>query len=181
MQLDELLERVLAHPDVCSREPLYRRYDSVVRGCTVLPRGAGDAGVLAPVPGSALGVALSVAGNPRMSRIDPHLAAEHAVYEAVRKVVAVGARPIGLTDCLNFGNPRNVEHYSELVAAIDGLRHAARAFGTPFVSGNVSLYNESSNGRAIPASPIVGMRRRARRYRLRSFRCRSKRRARCCI
>jgi phosphoribosylformylglycinamidine synthase II len=156
VQLDELIERVLAHPDVCSREPLYRRYDSVVRGCTVIPRGAADAGVLAPVWGSALGVALAVAGNPRMSHIDPRLAAEHAVYEAVRKVVAVGGQPIALTDCLNFGNPRKIDHYSELVAAIDGLARAAGAFAVPFVSGNVSLYNEAANGRAIPASPIVG-------------------------
>ncbi len=155
VQLDELLERVLAHPDVCAREPLYRRYDSVVRGRTVLPRGAGDAGVLAPVPGSPLGVALSVAGNPRLSPIDARYAAQLAVYEAVRKVVAVGAAPIGLTDCLNFGNPRKVEQYSELVGAIDGLQIAARAFETPFVSGNVSLYNEAATGNAIPASPIV--------------------------
>jgi phosphoribosylformylglycinamidine synthase subunit PurL len=155
VQLDELLEGVLAHPDVCSREPLYRRYDAVVRGCTVLGRMNGDAGVLVPVPGSGLGVALAVAGNPRYGALDPRIAAELAVYEAVRKVVATGARPIGLTDCLNFGNPRKVEHYSVLVAAIDGLASAARAFGVPFVSGNVSLYNESSSGKAIPASPIV--------------------------
>ena len=155
VQLDELLERVLAHSDVCSREPLYRRYDGVVRGRTVLERGAADAGVLAPVPGAPLGMALSVDGNPRYSKIDAQLAAQHAVYEAVRNVVTVGASPIGLTDCLNFGNPRNIEHYSEFVAAIDGLSIAARAFGTPFVSGNVSLYNESKSGKAIPASPIV--------------------------
>jgi phosphoribosylformylglycinamidine synthase subunit PurL len=155
VQLDELIDRVLVHGDVCSREPLYRRYDAVVRGCTVIPRGAADAGVLAPVPGSTLGVALAVAGNPRYSRIDVRLAAEHAVYEAVRKVIAVGARPIGLTDCLNFGNPRKIDHYSELVTAIDGLARAAERFHTPFVSGNVSLYNESASGNAIPASPIV--------------------------
>jgi len=155
VQLDELIERVLAHADVCSREPLYQRYDAVVRGCTVIPRGAAAAGVLAPVPGSPLGVALAVAGNPRYSHIDVRLAAEHAVYDAVRKVVATGARPIGLTDCLNFGNPRKIDHYSELVSAIDGLARAAERFGTPFVSGNVSLYNESAKGRAIPASPIV--------------------------
>lgn len=155
VQLDELLERVLAHHDVCSREPLYQRYDSVVRGRTVLPRGAGDAGVLAPVPGSALGVALAVGGNPRYSHVDVRAAAQHAVYDAVRKTVATGARPIGLTDCLNFGNPRNPDHYSEFVAAVDGLQIAARKFETPFVSGNVSLYNESAAGTAIPASPIV--------------------------
>jgi phosphoribosylformylglycinamidine synthase subunit PurL len=155
VQLDELIERVLAHTDVCSREPLYRRYDGVVRGCTVIPRGAAGAGVLAPVPGSPLGVALAVAGNPRMSHIDVRLAAEHAVYESVRKVVATGARALALTDCLNFGNPRKIEHYNELVAAIQGLARAADAFDTAFVSGNVSLYNESASGRAIPASPIV--------------------------
>ncbi len=155
VQLDELLERILAHPDVCSREPLYRRYDRVVRGCTVIARGAADAGVLAPVPGSTLGVALAVGGNPRYSRIDPHLSAQWSVYDAVRRVVAVGARPIGLTDCLNFGNPRKREHYSEFVAAVDGLAQAAREFDVPFVSGNVSLYNEALSGKAIPASPIV--------------------------
>ncbi len=155
VQLDELLERVLGHRDVCSREYLYRRYDGVVRGCTVLERGAGDAGVLAPVPGSPLGVALAVAGNPRFAKLDPQLAAEHAVYEAVRAVVAVGGRPVGLTDCLNFGNPRKPDHLGEFVVAIDGLARAAAAFGTPYVSGNVSLYNESAGGKAIPASPIV--------------------------
>ena len=155
MQQEELLERVLAHPDVCSREPIYRRYDGVVRGRTVVARGDGDAGVLAPVPGSTLGMALSVAGNPRFGKVDPRLAAEHAVYESVRRVTAVGARAIGLTDCLNFGNPRKPDHYSEFVASIDGLSNAAREFDTPFVSGNVSLYNESANGKAIPASPIV--------------------------
>jgi phosphoribosylformylglycinamidine synthase len=155
VQLDELLERVLAHDGVASREPLYRRYDGVVRGATVIPRGAADAGVLAPVPGSPLGVALAVAGNPRFGHIDARLAAQHAVYEAVRSVVAVGAKPVGLTDCLNFGNPRKVDHYTELVDAIDGLGLAAREFGVPFVSGNVSLYNEASSGKAIPASAIV--------------------------
>ncbi|MFN2449931.1 MAG: phosphoribosylformylglycinamidine synthase subunit PurL [Candidatus Baltobacteraceae bacterium] len=151
----EVLDKVLAHRDVCSREPLYVRYDSVVRGVTVVPRGVADAGVIAPVDGSPLGIALSVAGNPRYGKLDPYLGAQHAVLEAVRKTVAAGARPLGLTDCLNFGNPHNVEHYSELVYAIDGLALAARALGTPFVSGNVSLYNESKAGNAIPASPIV--------------------------
>ncbi len=151
----EMLPRVLAHRDVCSREPLFVRYDGVVRGTTVLARGAGNAGVIAPVYGSPLGVALSVAGNPRSGKIDPMLAAQYAVLEAVRKVAAVGARPLGLTDCLNFGNPQNIDHYSELAHAIDGLALAARELGTPYVSGNVSLYNESKNGNAIPASPII--------------------------
>jgi phosphoribosylformylglycinamidine synthase II len=155
VQANRLLFSVMRHRDVCSREPLYVRYDCVVRGTTVLPRGTADAGVIAPVHGAPLGVALSVAGNPRYGKLDPYLAAQHAVLEAVRKVAAVGARPLGLTDCLNFGNPQNIEHYSELVHAIDGLSLAAKELATSFVSGNVSLYNESKGGNAIPASPII--------------------------
>lgn len=153
--LASALRFVLTHRDVCSRKPLFRRYDGVVRGTTVIPRGAADAGVIAPVDGAPFGVALAVAGNPRYGAIHASRAAELAVAEAVRAVVAVGARPLGLTDCLNFGNPQNLEHYSQLVHAIGGLALAARELGTPYVSGNVSLYNESKSGKAIPASPIV--------------------------
>jgi phosphoribosylformylglycinamidine synthase subunit PurL len=155
VDVGELFPRVLAHRDVCSREPLYRRYDSVVRGRTVLPRGAADAGVLAPIAGSPLGVALAVAGNPRYGRVDPGYAAQRAVLDSVRRVVAVGAHPIGLTDCLNFGSPRNPGQYGEFVAAVDGLALAANELGLPFVSGNVSLYNESAEGVGVPASAIV--------------------------
>ena len=99
------------------------------------------------------------AGGRRQSALRAHRSArtppQHAVLEAMRRVVAVGARPIGLTDCLNFGNPRKPEQYGEFVAAVDGLARAARELGLPFVSGNVSLYNESSDGRAVPASAIV--------------------------
>jgi phosphoribosylformylglycinamidine synthase II len=145
----------LSSLNACSREPLYVHYDSVVRGCTVLPRGYANAGVIAPVPGSKLGVALAVAGDPVVGAADACKAAEEAVREAVRSVVAVGARPIGLTDCLNFGNPTKPEQYADFVAAVEGLAHAARELALPFVSGNVSFYNESGDGRAIPASAIV--------------------------
>ncbi|MDQ2679894.1 MAG: phosphoribosylformylglycinamidine synthase subunit PurL [Candidatus Eremiobacteraeota bacterium] len=151
----DLLARVLAHRNLCSREPLYRQYDSSVRGTTVIARGENDAGVIAPIAGSTLGVALAVAGNPRYGKLDARLAAEHAVCEAVRMVAAVGARPLGLTDCLNFGNPQKPDQYGELVSAVDGLALAARELGTPFVSGNVSLYNEARSGQAIPPSPII--------------------------
>jgi phosphoribosylformylglycinamidine synthase II len=155
VDVERMFPQILAHRDVCSREPLYRRYDWVVRGATVLPRGAADAGVLAPIPGSRLGVALAVAGNPRYGAIDPAYAAEAAVLEAARRVIAVGAQPVALTDCLNFGNPRKPEQYGALARAVDGLARAARELGLPFVSGNVSLYNESSGGRSVPASAIV--------------------------
>ncbi len=151
----ETLERVLAHLDVCSRAPIYERYDGVVRGVTALPPGYADAGLLVPVEGAPLAVALSVDGNPRFAKIDAGLAAEHAVYEAIRNVAAVGARPAGMTDCLNFGNPEIPEQMGEFVAAVDGLARAATAFAVPFVSGNVSLYNQSSSGRSVPPSAIV--------------------------
>jgi phosphoribosylformylglycinamidine synthase II len=136
-------------------EPHYRSYDTVVRGCTVLGRGVAQAGVLAPIPGSKLGVAVAVAGDPYVGERDAYAAGEYAVREAVRRVVSVGARPIALTDCLNFGNPNDPDQLGEMVAAIDGLAAAATELGLPFVSGNVSLYNATGSGRAIPASPIV--------------------------
>ncbi|HET9392551.1 MAG TPA: phosphoribosylformylglycinamidine synthase subunit PurL [Candidatus Rubrimentiphilum sp.] len=138
---DEGLRQLLSGLNACSREPLFKQYDAVVRGTTVIARGRADAGVIAPVPGAPFGVALSVG---------------RSVSEAVRKVVAVGARPIGLTDCLNFGNPNNEEHYAQLVRAVSDLANDAKKFELPFVSGNVSLYNESSSGTAIPSSPIIG-------------------------
>ncbi len=149
------LDALLAHRDVCSRRPIFERYDGVVRGTTAMAPGVADAGVILPIPGAPLGVALSVAGNPRYGKCDPQLAAEHAVLEAIRNVVAVGARPLGLTDCLNFGDPTDPEHLGALVAAIDGLSYAARRFEMPFVSGNVSLYNQSKSGRTVAPSPIV--------------------------
>ena len=151
----EALEALLAHRDVCSRRAIFQRYDAVVRGTTAIPAGAADAGVICPIPGAPLGVAVAVAGNPRYGKLDPQLAAEHAVLEAVRNVVAVGARPLGLTDCLNFGDPTVPEHLGAMVAAIDGLAYAARRLGTPYVSGNVSLYNQSKSGRTVAPSPIV--------------------------
>jgi phosphoribosylformylglycinamidine synthase len=152
----ERLRAVLAHRDVSSRSSIYQRYDGVVRGCTALPPGYADAGVLVPVPGAPLGVAVGIGGNPRYGKLDPRRAAELAVIEAIGNVTAVGAEPAGLTDCLNFGDPTIPEQMGAFVAAIDGLSESARALGVPFVSGNVSLYNRSSSGNHVAPSPIVG-------------------------
>ncbi|MBC5811174.1 MAG: phosphoribosylformylglycinamidine synthase [Candidatus Eremiobacteraeota bacterium] len=152
---DDLPYRILSHRDVCSRKIIYERYDSVVRGATSIPAGYADAGVLVPIPGSPLAMSLSLGGNPRYGAIDPALAAEHAVVEAVCNAAAVGARPLGLTDCLNFGNPENACDMGAFVASVNGLATAARELGLPFVSGNVSLYNQSANGNSIPPSAIV--------------------------
>ncbi|HUA10295.1 MAG TPA: phosphoribosylformylglycinamidine synthase subunit PurL, partial [Candidatus Acidoferrales bacterium] len=153
--LASLLPRVLAHPDVCSRAPIFERYDGVVRGATAIPRGYADAGVLVPIPDAPLGVALGLGGNPRYGALDPQSAGVNAVLEACRNVAAAGAAPVALTDCLNFGDADDPEQFGEFVAAVDGLAAAATALGVPFVSGNVSFYNTSANGKGIPASPIV--------------------------
>ncbi|MDQ2818286.1 MAG: phosphoribosylformylglycinamidine synthase subunit PurL [Candidatus Eremiobacteraeota bacterium] len=156
------LLRVLAHPDVCSRRPLIEHYDTVVRGATVIPSGYADAGVIILKRGFTAGIALSVDGNPRYGRLSAKMAASHAVVEAARNVAAVGALPIGLTDCLNYGSPEDPVSYRALIDGIDGLAEAAYALrlGTgddplPFVSGNVSLYNESAGGTSIVPSAIV--------------------------
>ena len=158
----ETLLNVLAHPDVCSRRWLIERYDRFVRGATVIPAGYADAGVFIVKRGGRIGIALSVDGNPRYGAISPRVAAAHAVMESVRNVAAVGAQPIGLTDCLNYGNPEDPVAYWQLAEGIEGLAEAANALQLnapgeplPFVSGNVSLYNESAAGRAIAPSAIV--------------------------
>jgi phosphoribosylformylglycinamidine synthase len=151
----EILTRIVGHRDVCSRAAIFERFDAVVRGTTSIPPGYADAGVIVPIPGAPLAIALAVDGNPRYGKIDAQRAAELAVVESVCNVAAVGARPLGLTDCLNFGDPTDPRHLGEFVAAVDGLAFAARELGTPFVSGNVSLYNQSKAGRAVAPSPIV--------------------------
>jgi phosphoribosylformylglycinamidine synthase II len=153
--LSALLPRLLAHRDVCSRAAIFERYDAVVRGTTAIPRGYADAGVVLPIPGAPLGVALGIGGNPRYGARDPRAAGASAVLEAVRNVAAVGARPIALSDCLNFGDADDPAQFGEFVAAVEGLAEAAEALQLPFVTGNVSLYNTSAGGTAIPASPIV--------------------------
>ena len=160
--LGETLLEVLAHTDVCSRRPLIEHYDRFVRGATVIPSGYADAGVFIIKRGGRAGIALSVDGNPRYGAISAKQAAAHAVVEAARNVAAVGARPIGLTDCLNYGDPEDPIAYRQLVDGIDGLAEAAAALQLnrpgeplPFVSGNVSLYNESAAGAAIAPSAIV--------------------------
>jgi phosphoribosylformylglycinamidine synthase subunit PurL len=153
---------LLSSPNLCSREYLFRHYDSEVQGRTWLRPGEGDATVFAPAPGRALGVAVAVGGNPWWCGADPELGARHAVAEAARNVACAGARPWALTDCLNFGDPGDPRVMGDLEATIDGLAAAARALGTlahagaalPFVSGNVSLHNHAA-GRGIPPAPIV--------------------------
>ncbi|WP_038058269.1 phosphoribosylformylglycinamidine synthase subunit PurL [Thermus amyloliquefaciens] len=151
----EVLPRLLASPNLASREAVYERYDHQVGTRTALLPGKGDAAVLW-VKGTSLGIAAKVDQNPRYSRLHPRLGAMHALAEACRNVSVVGARPLAYTDGLNLGSPETPEGYFELRETIAGLREASEALGVPVVSGNVSLYNESG-GRRIPPTAMVGV------------------------
>ncbi|HYJ32330.1 MAG TPA: phosphoribosylformylglycinamidine synthase subunit PurL [Candidatus Binatia bacterium] len=158
-----LFRSMIASPNVASRAPILRYYDTEVQARVVIRAGEADASVLAPVPGAPLGCALTVDGNPWYVAADPYWGTAHVVLEALRNLACVGARPVALTDCLNFGNPEDPEVFDEFVRSVRGLGDAARELapggpsGPPVavVSGNVSFYNESATGRSIEPSPIV--------------------------
>jgi phosphoribosylformylglycinamidine synthase len=149
-----LLE-LLGSPNLCSRRWVYEQYDQLVQGSTVV-RPGGDAAVVR-VPGTERGLALTTDCNPRYCALDPYLGAQHAVAEAARNVAVTGARPLAVTNCLNFGNPERPESMWEFAEAVRGLGDACRALGTPVVSGNVSFYNETAGEGAIPPTPTIGM------------------------
>jgi len=146
-----LLER-LRDPNAASKRWVYERYDQLVGSRTV--RRPGLDGAVLRLTDEGLGIAVSLQG-PAPGERDPRRAGASAVLASARNVACAGGEPIGLTDCLNFGNPEKPEIGWELAEAIDGIAEAANALGIPVVSGNVSLYNET-DGRAIPPTPIVG-------------------------
>lgn len=145
---------LLGSPNIASRAPVYGRYDHMVGTNTVIQPG-GDAAVLR-IKGTPRGVALSTDGNGRLCYLEPREGGRIAIAEAARNVSCVGATPLAVTDCLNFGSPDDPAVYYQLTEVIEGMAEACRAFETPVVSGNVSLYNES-NGTAIWPTPVVGM------------------------
>jgi phosphoribosylformylglycinamidine synthase II len=148
------LMRLLSSPNLCSKRWIWTQYDWSVRANTVAGPG-GDAAVLR-VEGTPKGLAMTADVNPRFVAAHPQLGSSHAVAEAALNLACVGARPLAVTDCLNFGNPERPEILGQFAAAIRGISEACRAFETPVVSGNVSLYNETE-GRSILPTPTVGM------------------------
>jgi phosphoribosylformylglycinamidine synthase len=108
------------------------------------------------IKNSRRGIALKVDSNPRACALDPYLGAVGTVCEAVRNVACAGARPVGITNCLNYGNPERPEVMWQFVRGVEALRDASLAFGAPVVSGNVSFYNETE-GRAIPPTPTIAV------------------------
>ena len=149
------LERLLSSPTIASKRWVYRQYDSTVRTNTVIGPGGGDAAVLR-VRGTNKAIATKTDGNGRYVYLDPRTGGRIAVAEAARNVACVGARPMAITNCLNFGNPRRPEVFYQLREAVAGIGDACRALGTPVTGGNVSLYNESPTGAVYP-TPIIGM------------------------
>jgi phosphoribosylformylglycinamidine synthase len=154
----ELLAMV-GSPNLGSRRWVYRQYDQIVRGGTVVRCGS-DAGVVAAPcekDGRTLRKILAFASdcNGRYAELDPFEGAAMAVAEACRNLAVTGAEPIGITDCLNFGSPERPEIMDQFARAIDGMAAACRALSVPVVSGNVSLYNET-DGRAILPTPTIG-------------------------
>ncbi len=152
-EVEQEAQEVAADPSrVAAPEPPFVQYDHLVGSRTVRRPGL-DAAVLRLRP-SMRGLAVALAG-PRAGEADPRCAALQAVFGAARNVACAGGEPVGLTDCLNFGNPEKAPIGWELAEAIDAIAEGARALGIPVVSGNVSLYNET-DGRAIPPTPVVG-------------------------
>ncbi|MCH8814832.1 MAG: phosphoribosylformylglycinamidine synthase subunit PurL [Chloroflexi bacterium] len=151
---NDALLKLLGSPNIASKRWVYRQYDQSVLDNTVVEAGC-DAAVLR-IKGTSKGFAVSTDGNGRYCYIDPYVGGAIAVAEAARNVVCTGALPVAVTDCLNFGNPERPEVYYQMEGVIRGIADACSALGTPVISGNVSLYNETG-GQAVYPTPVIGM------------------------
>lgn len=148
------LLRLLASPNIASKESVYRQYDHLNLSNTLLAPGAADASVLR-IKGTGKAIAVAIDGNGRYVYLEPRRGGAIAVAEVTRNLSCTGARPLGITDCLNFGNPEKPEIYYQLREAVAGMADACRQLNVPVVGGNVSLYNET-NGEAIVPTPVAG-------------------------
>jgi len=151
---NEVLFRLLSSPNIASKECVFRQYDHMVRTNTVVLPGA-DAAVVR-IKETRRALAMCLDGNGRYCAVNPREGAKLVVAEAARNVVCVGAKPLAITNCLNFASPERPEVMWSFSEVIDGMSEACRAFKTPVVSGNVSFYNETE-GRGIRPTPVIGM------------------------
>ncbi len=154
----ETLLALLRSPNIADRLPLFEQYDPVVQSRTVRRPGQADAAVLAlPARGEARpGIAIAIDGNGRRVAADPYRGTVEAVLECASNLACVGAEPLGLTNCLNFGNPEKPHVAWQLCESVRGLADACRAIGVAVVGGNVSLYNEGADGPIYP-TPVIGL------------------------
>ncbi|MFC6464035.1 phosphoribosylformylglycinamidine synthase subunit PurL [Marinilactibacillus sp. GCM10026970] len=150
----ETLKQLLQQPTIASKKSIFETYDSMVRTNTVVGPGS-DAAVLR-IRGTQKALAMTTDCNARYLYLNPEVGGQMAVAEAARNIVASGGEPLAITDCLNYGNPDKPEVFWELWTSADGISTACEALGTPVISGNVSLYNET-NGEAIYPTPMIGM------------------------
>ena len=146
---------LLSEPDIASKRWVYEQYDQQVQTQTTLAFGDGDAAVIAP-RGTHKGLSLKIDGNARWTFAHPYRGGLLAVCEAARNVACTGAKPVAVTDGLNFGNPTYPHVYWQFSEAVKGIADAAEALGTPVISGNVSFYNQSDLGEVLP-TPLIGM------------------------
>jgi phosphoribosylformylglycinamidine synthase II len=154
---EDTLLALLGSPNVASKRYVFEQYDSIVGSRTARRPGSADAAVLTLAGDGGRGaLAVSIDGNGRRVACDPYTGAVEAVLECARNLACVGAEPLGLTNCLNFGNPEKPHVAWQLTRAVEGLRDACLTLGVPVVGGNVSLYNEGGGGPIYP-TPIVGM------------------------
>ena len=150
----ETLAKLLQQPTIASKEYVYDQYDSMVQGNTVFSPGS-DAAVVR-IRDYNKSIAMTIDCNSRYIYLDPETGGKIAVAEAARNIVATGAKPLAITDGLNFGNPDKPENFWQMEKSIDGISEACLALDTPVISGNVSLYNET-NDESIYPTPIIGM------------------------
>jgi phosphoribosylformylglycinamidine synthase subunit PurL len=148
------LLKLLASPNLCSKRWVWEQYDHMVRTNTVLLPGAGAA--VLRIKHTNKAVSVSIDGNGRYAYLDPKLGGRIAVAEAARNVAVTGAKPLGVTDCLNFGNPMDPEVFWQFKQAVTGMAETCRALNIPVTGGNVSFYNESPQG-AVDPTPVVGV------------------------
>jgi phosphoribosylformylglycinamidine synthase II len=151
---NSVLLALLGSPTIASKKWIYRQYDHMVRTNTINMPGFG-AGVVR-IKGTDRALAMSVDGNGRYCYLDPYRGAMLAVAEAARNVACAGAKPLGATNCLNFGNPERPAIMWQFARAVEGIGAACRALGVPITGGNVSLYNET-DGNAIYPTPTIGV------------------------
>ncbi|WP_263707644.1 phosphoribosylformylglycinamidine synthase subunit PurL [Shouchella tritolerans] len=151
---NETLLKLLAQPTIASKEWVYEQYDYMVQTNTVVEPGS-DAAVIR-IRGTNKALAMTTDCNSRYLYVDPEMGGKIAIAEAARNLVCSGAKPLGVTDCLNYGNPEKPEIFWQLEKSTDGLSEACRELGTPVIGGNVSLYNERSGGAVYP-TPVIGM------------------------
>jgi len=152
--LNEVFKKLLSLPNIADKSYIFSQYDYMVRTDTVVPPGS-DAAVLR-IKGTKKGIALTCDCNAFYCYLDPYEGGKQAVAEAARNIVVSGAKPLAITDCLNFGNPEKNEVIYQFVKSIEGMAEAAEYLKIPVVSGNVSFYNESKNKAVLP-TPVVGM------------------------